>query len=97
MHKRTDAHTHDGHNAMTIAHWPLASGAKNDKNLSHENKKHSLLFPEYFQKSFLQSHYFKYEIGIFEMLKVLHCCTEIPSYLFINARVVLFFFCFNIT
>ena len=25
----TDACTHDGHNAMTTARWPLASGAKN--------------------------------------------------------------------
>ena len=26
---RTEEWTHDGHNSMTIAHWPLASGAKN--------------------------------------------------------------------
>ena len=25
---RTDRRTHNGHNAMTIARWPLASGAK---------------------------------------------------------------------
>ena len=25
----TDGHMHDGHNAMTIARWHLASGAKN--------------------------------------------------------------------
>ena len=30
---RTDERTHDGHNAMTIARWPLASGAKNLKKL----------------------------------------------------------------
>ena len=37
MHTRTnrqtdgqmDGRTHDGHNAMTIARWPLASGTKN--------------------------------------------------------------------
>ena len=28
-HARTDGRTHDGHNAMTIARWPSASGAKN--------------------------------------------------------------------
>ena len=28
-HARTEERTHDGHNAMTIAHWPLASAAKN--------------------------------------------------------------------
>ena len=33
-HGRTDGRTHDGHNAMTIACWPLASGAKN-KVMSH--------------------------------------------------------------
>ena len=29
MHARTDGRTHDGHNTMTIARWPSASGAKN--------------------------------------------------------------------
>ena len=29
-HGRTDGRTHDGHNAMTIARWPSASGAKNE-------------------------------------------------------------------
>ena len=29
-HARTDGLTHDGHNAMTKARWPSASGAKND-------------------------------------------------------------------
>ena len=28
----TDGRTHDGHNAMTIARWPLASGAKNSNH-----------------------------------------------------------------
>ena len=26
--ERTDEHTHDGHNDMTIARWPSASGVK---------------------------------------------------------------------
>ena len=30
-----DGRTHDGHNAMTIARWPSASGAKNH----HEKKR----------------------------------------------------------
>ena len=29
MHARRTGQTHDGHNAMTIARWPSASGAKN--------------------------------------------------------------------
>ena len=29
MHTQTNGLTNDGHNAMTIARWPLASGAKN--------------------------------------------------------------------
>ena len=28
MDARTDEHTHDGHNAITTARWPSASGAK---------------------------------------------------------------------
>ena len=28
--ERTDGRTHDGHNAMTMARWPSASGAKNE-------------------------------------------------------------------
>ena len=28
MDRRTHAHTHDRHNAMTIARWSSASGAK---------------------------------------------------------------------
>ena len=31
--KRMDGRTHDGHNAMTIARWPLASGAKKNEEL----------------------------------------------------------------
>ena len=31
MHGQTDEQMDDGHNAMTIARWPLASGAKNIK------------------------------------------------------------------
>ena len=28
-HGQTNGQTHNGHNSMTIARWPLASGAKN--------------------------------------------------------------------
>ena len=35
-HGRTDGRTHDGHNAMTIARWPSASGAKNEKKKDFE-------------------------------------------------------------
>ena len=31
MNEWTNGRTHDGHNAMTIAQWPLASGAKTGK------------------------------------------------------------------
>ena len=34
MHARMDGWKHDRHNAMAIAAWPLASGAKNTKNSS---------------------------------------------------------------
>ena len=27
MHGQMDTQTHNGHNAMTLTHWPLASGA----------------------------------------------------------------------
>ena len=34
MDARMDERTHDGHNAMTIARWPSASGAKNGNEAS---------------------------------------------------------------
>ena len=44
---QTDRRTHDGHNAMTLARWPSASGAKNlglfRKGL---NEPHSILLFE---------------------------------------------------
>ena len=30
--KQTDAQTHDRHRAITSAHWPMGSGAKNVAN-----------------------------------------------------------------
>ena len=33
-HGRMDGRTHDGQNAMTIARWPLANGAKNHVRLT---------------------------------------------------------------
>ena len=42
-----DRRTHDGHNALTIAHWPLASGAKKDKLLvtSNFSFSHNIFYP----------------------------------------------------
>ena len=39
MHVRTDGQTQDGHNAMTIARWPSASGAKTCTKFSWLNPK----------------------------------------------------------
>ena len=34
---KVHAHTHDGQTAMAKAHWPLASGAKEDKTIFNAN------------------------------------------------------------
>ena len=42
--ERTDGRTHDGHNAMTIARWPSASGANNNWHILRWYKWDLLVF-----------------------------------------------------
>ena len=61
MDERTHKRTHDGHNAMTIARWPLANGAKNMVgNVENSGYMHFLLFyNNYFKDFFFKDFFFK--------------------------------------
>ena len=51
-----DGHTHDGHNAMTKARWPLASGAKNGLKLKYNpnNPIRKVVFELLYRDQFLE-------------------------------------------